>query len=373
MLSSPKLVDSMGNPASYHYLGRILGRIPLPFFWAAALIGLCAYVIFCLFAVITDWKVVSASFLHIWQISFSFTIFLGFWFGQIGLNDVKRWITHIEQTLQPEQTEFRDWIKDTLLRLGSPWSSMFALPFIIPGTIIAFMIGQNSPNLLFPFSGYSPVFIYAVFIELCVFMLHLLSATGYWILFTLTLSARKLSQLSSINYNLVDAHSLHYLSNIILKLCFMLLVIIASAMPGVAYVVFWFKNIPLSLFLGTVFAMVLPTLALALSFFGPTYYLHVMLVAAKERRILNLKEGIYLCEEMLQKRVKELSLSDKLRIDPNDENLLKLINHFRERLVETQNEPDWPFNLSSFLKLSGSSMLPVVAFFAQEMVRRVFP
>jgi hypothetical protein len=305
-----------------------------------------------------------------WQISFSVTIFLGMWFASVAFSDVKEWTYYALQCLRPSPSEYQQWIKDTALRLGSRWSVLVALPFMAAGLAIAFVIARNSPSSLFPFPGFSPVFIYAVFIEFCIAMLYLLGATGYWLLYTLTISARALSRLSSIDYTLVDGHSLQYLSNIVLRLCFLLMVIIGSAMPGVAYVVFSFGSAGITV-LGTTFGMALPTVALALCFFGPTYYLHNMLVTAKNKRIKLFKDQIRLCEDVLKSRVEELSHSGRA-LDSTDENLVKLISFLRESLAQAQNEPDWPWNLSSLIKLSGSSMIPVAAFFAQEIIRRVF-
>jgi hypothetical protein len=57
---------------------------------------------------------------------------------------------------------------------------------------------------------------------------------------------------------------------------------------------------------------------------------------------------------------------------PDDENLLRLIQFLRDRLAETQRASDWPFNLSSILKLAAASMLPITTFFSEQLIRRVF-
>lgn len=64
-----------------------------------------------------------------------------------------------------------------------------------------------------------------------------------------------------------------------------MLVAIASAMPGVAYVGFSFGNIKIR-FIVTVFGMLLPTVGIASSFFAPNYYLSGILREAKR------KEGV---------------------------------------------------------------------------------
>jgi hypothetical protein len=202
-------------------------------------------------------------------------------------------------------------------------------------------------------------------------MLFMLGATGFWLLYVFTRAAAQLSQTKSVDYTLVDEESMRCLSGTILRLCLFLLVIIASAMPGVAFVVFSFKNAPLIFGLGITFGMVVPTVGLVLSFFVPTYYLHLIMAEAKSKQMLRLKEQIRICEGFLQKRILYMSNVGPDKFNSDDDNLLRLIQFLRERMVETQRASDWPFNLSSILKLTGASMLPIMSFFAEQVIRRV--
>ncbi|MBI5290419.1 MAG: hypothetical protein HY872_00895 [Chloroflexi bacterium] len=372
MLTETQINELFRDYSKRHYLSRLLSKIPLPPLWRAAVGGILAYLAFLVFAALSDWQTVTRSFLHLWQMSFSVTIFFGLWLGSYALDDLRTWLIYIGQALGLKRDDFADLVKDTLNRLESKWSFAFALPFMMAGLGVAITIARNSPNSLFPFPSNSPAFVYSVFVELCIFMLHLLGATGFWLLYIFTLAARMLSRIDSVDYKQIDRNLLKPLSNIVLRLCFYLLVIIASAMPGVAYVVFWFGKYPLALFLGTVFGMALPTMALTLSFFGPVYYLHYMLVKAKDVAISLLKEQIRICEGVLHNQLIGLSTGDS-RSDNKSDDLVKLLQFLRERLKETQQESDWPFDFYSLLRLSGSSLLPIVAFFAEQAIRLAFP
>jgi hypothetical protein len=331
-----------------------------------------SYTLFLLSAGLAGWTQVMTSFLHLWQVNHSITIFFGIWLGYHALVSLKPWLGFAGAQLGLSNKDFSELVNDTLNRYGSPWSSLFALPFIFGGLGVAFLIARDLPNKLFPFPGYLPAFIYTVFIELCIFMLYLLGATGFWLLYVFTKAAAKLSRTESVDYTLVDQESMNLLSNTILRLCLFLLIIIASAMPGVAFIVFSFKNSPLVLALGIMFGMVLPTTGLILSFFAPNYYMHRMLAEAKSRQMLCLKEQIRICEGILQKRIIEMSNTSTATHHPDDENLLRLIQFLRDRLAETQRASDWPFNLSSILKLAAASMLPITTFFSEQLIRRVF-
>lgn len=355
-----------------HYLESLLSSSP---FLKALAGGMFAYLLFLLAARFAYWEQVTTSFLHLWQVNFSITIFLGLWLGYHALASLEPWLEDAQKRLGKSGSNILELFKDTKEIYSSRRAFLFALPFIIGGLGIAFLITGNLPNLLFPFPAYTPAFVYAVFIELCIFMLYLLGAIGFWLLYLFTKAAEELSQSNVINYDLVDEESLKPLSNTVLRLCFFLLVIIASAMPGMAFVVFSFKNVTPVLVLGAIFGMILPTLGLTLSFFAPIYYLHKMLVESKRSQTLHLKEQIRVCEGVLQKRINrinEMLEATSANSQADDENLLRLIQYLRGRLEESQRASDWPFNLASILKLAGASMLPVIAFFAELMIRRVF-
>jgi len=356
-----------------HYLGRSMAQISLSPLSRAITAACLAYGVFLLLAAIDQWRVVVTSFLHLWQISFSITIFLGLWLGHHALQSVRPWLEHAGLVLDLNDKDFPQIVKHTSKRLGSNYSSLMAGPLIAGGLAIACLIALHSPNDLFPYPGYLPAFVYAVLLELCVFMLHLLGATGFWLLYVFTTAARELSSLKSVNYDLVDEESMRYLSETVLRLCFYLLIIIASAMPGVAYVVFAFKDIPFVLLLGTVFGMALPTIGLALSFFGPIYYLHRMMKRAKEERLLSLRDKIRICEEGLRQNTIEASKVPAAKLDSNGEDLLAQCRALRNCYLETRRRSVWPFDMSSILKLLASTMLPVVSFFAQRIIQHVLP
>lgn len=355
----------------HHYLGRLLSKIPFGPFWSGVAGALLSYVIFLACAALGDWHAVLTSFLHLWQLSFSLTIFLGLWLGCFALRDVRHWLEHAGDTLRLSDLIFGKFVEQTFSRLDSKRSSFMAAPMIAGGLIICYLIARSLPNGLFPFPGYLPAFIYAVFIELSLFMVHLLAGTGFWLLYVFTKASQELSELESVDYALVDTESIKPLADIVLKLCFFLLVIIASAMPGVAFFVFAFKNVPFVLSVGTVFGMALPTLGLALSFFGPIYYLHRMLATAKSVSVISLKNQIRTCEDILHDKVQRISRESDASLDLESERLLALSQFLRERLSEAQRRSVWPFDLSSILKLSGSSALPIITFFGEQIVRRV--
>jgi len=122
-------------------------------------------------------------------------------------------------------------------------------------------------------------------------MLMILGAGCWVIIFVFANGANKLSQLSTTDHEIVDDTSVGPLSRIALRNCIFMLVTIASAMPGVAYVGFSFGNRQVILIV-TVFGMILPTLGIALSFFAPNYYLSQILSKARYARVTRIKEQI---------------------------------------------------------------------------------
>jgi len=349
MRNDPATEELFADYATGHYLGNLLSRISLPPLLRAILIASLSYLLFLLWAAACDWNAVMSSFLHRWQISFSVTIFLGLWL----------WIEHAGLMFAINDIEFSAIAEQTGKRLGSKCSSLMALPLIAGALGIAVLIASNSPNKLFPYPGYVPAFLYAVFVELCLVMLHLLGATGFWLLYVFTTAARELSKLKSVKNDLVHQESMKYLSDTVLRLCSYLFVIIASAMPGVAYVVFSFKSLYLVLFLGILFGVALPTVGLTLSFFVPIYYLHTMMAKAKKNRLLELRRDIRSCEQ--KSREHRASFAEEC------DELQKHCKDLREKYLKTQRESVWPFDTSSLLKLFASSMLPILTFSAQHV------
>jgi hypothetical protein len=182
-----------------HHLGLMLCAIPWPAPWRALFIAFCSYVLSLIAAAFCNFTIVVGSFLHIWQVTFSITIFLATWLGYSILASIKPWLTSAKRSLRISGEDFRD-----------------------------------------------------------------------------------LSQ--STDHEIVDDTSVGPLSRIALRNCIFMLVTIASAMPGVAYVGFSFGNRQVILIV-TVFGMILPTLGIALSFFAPNYYLSQILSKARYARV----------------------------------------------------------------------------------------
>jgi hypothetical protein len=312
------------------------------------------------------------SFLHLWQASLSLTIFLGVWLGHYALASLRPWLEYVGGAFRLSDHDFTELIRDTLRRLRSPISFFFALPFILSGVCVAFFLADHAPSQIFPFAGKAPAFIYVVFVELCIFMLYLLGATGFWLLYVFSRASLKLTQLKSLDYRLVDYETAAPAANVVLRLCSFLFVIIASAMPGIAFVVFSFKGIPVIVLLGVVFGIAVPTLALTASFFGPTYFLHRLMVNAKMARSAEIKQQLSVCEDFLNRRITSLSQSKVPGFEPNDETLLTYVRFLREQLAETRARSVWPFKSSALLRLVGSSMLPTATFFAEQIIRQAF-
>jgi hypothetical protein len=332
-------------------------------------VGCVAYLVFLLLAATSHWGPVMRSFLHAWQISLSISLCIGVWLGYYALTDLGLWLKRASEILKLSSDDSSALEDSTLKTLASPVSSVVALPLILGAIATMFLISRTLPSALFPYPAHTPAFVYSAFIELCLICVHLLGATGFWLLYVLTRAARRLSQLASVNSVVVDEDSMKPLSDTVLRLCFYLLLIIASGMPGVAIVVFEFKDTPSVLLLGTVFGMALPTLALTLSFFGPVYYLHRMLSKAKDDRTSFLKQQLAVCEDILYASVSKMKKSDATFLDPEAEKLLTLSQFLRDRLAENKRRSVWPFDLSSLLKLTASSALPVVTFFGEKVLR----
>lgn len=141
-----------------------------------------------------------------------------------------------------------------------------------------------------------------------------------------------------------------------------MLVTIASAMPGVAYVALSFGNKQVILIV-TVFGMILPTLGIVSSFFAPNYYMSRILSEAKDRRVSRIKEQIRICDGELERRVGELSTGTTLAPDVGYIRLSNLSRHLHQRLREEKAESTWPGHASVLFRLAGSALLPAIAFF----------
>jgi hypothetical protein len=355
-----------------HYLGRLLATVWLPSHKRAILIAISSYVIFLLAAAWGPWRAVVGSFLHIWQITFSITLFFGIWFCYEILNSIKFWLIAAKSALLISVEDYSDISRSVKRSLRSTWSLGFAILFIIPGITVAVLIRNSVPNVLFPFPGNTPAFLYSVFIEFCTVMLVILGAGCWVIIFVFSYAARLLSQSQSIKYDQVDVESLSYLSGMVLKNCIYMLVAISSAMPGVAYVAFSFGNRRVA-YIATIFGMVLPTLGIASSFFAPNYYLSKILKEAKARRISRIKHQIRVCELSLETKVTNLSENHLLKLDTTCERLGRLSDHFRGLLIEVKGESTWPFKSSALIRLGGSTLLPALTFFLERILKSVFP
>lgn len=199
-------------------------------------------------------------------------------------------------------------------------------------------------------------------------MLTILGAGCWVIIFVFARAASKLSQLSFLNYDIVDDDSLSFLSQTTLRNCIFMLVAIASAMPGVAYVGFSFGNKQIS-FIVIVFGMLLPTVGIASSFFAPNYYLSRMLREAKSRRVSRIREQIRICDGTLEAKVRQLSNARPTSLDVACKRLSDLSQHLHLRLQEAKDESTRPFHISSLLRLGGSSLLPALAFFLERILK----
>ncbi len=357
------------NYKEKHYLGWVFSKVRLPSFWRGVLVAIIAYLVFVIMAALSDWNAVIKSSLHLFQINFSITILLGIWFGDTAITDIKSWLQFTRDALDISTDDYTNFVKTSIRRLGSKWLNLFALMFIIPGVTIALLLASNAPNEMFPFSGYSAAFIYVGIVELGIVMLHLLGGTGIWLGYWFTKSTEYLSNIGSVDYDRVDKDSVGYLADIILKLFVFLFIIIASVMPSLAYVSLKFQNTRLW---AIIFVLCLPSSTLALSYLFPTYHLHRMLVEAKNRQLFRLKRQKVVCEKALEAMV--LCIQDERNKSKKDEmqNLLNLIKHFQEELNNAEKRSVWPFNLTSIARLVGSSFLPILTFFLQELLSTMF-
>lgn len=283
------------------------------------------------------------------------------------------WLENARESLRLSDDDYSALSRAVLCSLGSKWSLVFALLFIVPGTAVGLIIARSLPNTLFPFSGATPAFVYSVLIQFCLGMLMILGAGCWVIVFVFARAAKELSQLASVNLSeFADDDSLSFLSQTALRNCIYMLVTIATAMPGVAYVAFSFGNRQIS-FIVTVFGMVLPTIGIASSFFAPNYYLSEILRVAKSKRVSRIKEQIRICDNELETKVREIAKAHLTSLDESYRHLSDLSQHLHKRLQETKAESTWPFNTSSLLRLGGSALLPAVTFFLERILKSFAP
>ncbi|MDH3943269.1 MAG: hypothetical protein OEV06_04150, partial [Anaerolineae bacterium] len=161
-----------------------------------------------------------------------------------------------------------------------------------------------------------------------------------------------------------------HLHQTILKLCFLMLIILASAMPGVAYIGFYYGGLTRTLII--LIGLALPTLMLISSYFFPTYFLNQLLLRASDYKVLQLKKHIKIYEKELLKKTKRINqiLTKKnskevIRIDL----LVEISNYYKGRIKEEKTHRGGPYASSSIIKLFGASLIPVLTFFLQELIR----
>ena len=357
--------DLLSTYPTVHFLGWFFSKTPMHPILRAFLVSLGFYILFLASAILTNWNAVMFSFLHIWQISFSITIFFGIWLGAIAVSDVKVWLQRINQSLKISESDWNRLVRSTISDFGNRWSNAFALPFVIPAVYIALSIALDMPSNLFPFDAFSPAFIFTVIIELCLFMLYLLGATGLWLMYVYTRSAYKLQSVDSVAENLVDDDTLVPLSDIILKTCFFLFLIIASAMPGIAYIGTKIEGGPKTIV--TIFGLIMPTFALFASFWFPIYFLRRILVKAREKSISLVNNQIQLCENKIKENFRK-GAKRSMRDDEEIIALTELAQSLYRHRSELKRRTTWPFKLYSLLRLVGSSSLPAMGFFGEEII-----
>ena len=66
--------------------------------------------------------------------------------------------------------------------------------------------------------------------------------------------------------------------------------------------------------------------------------------------------------------MQKLSNADSSQPDREIQDLLNLSKHLIERLDKTKRQSEWPFNLSSLLKLTATSFLPVITYLVQQRI-----
>jgi len=297
MLTELKQLKSIEDPLQYHYFGLIVLKIHFSPFLNALIVSLFSYIFFLITAYFSpgSFKQIPA-FLHILQINFSFTIFLGIWFGQIAFRDFRLWLLNASMLFHPTNKGFQELKAYSFQELSKKTVYLMILSPVILVEVLVFILASNLPLSPFQFSGTYLPFLYSFYLEFAFFMVTLLFGTGFWLLLVVVKAARKLSTIASVNYGLVKHATLQFLSDGVLKLCLLLLVIIASAAPSVWYVGFTFEQIP-SFYYSILGGLGLIITLLTLSFFIPAYFLHRMLSIAKRERIFRLMRQLLLAEK----------------------------------------------------------------------------
>lgn len=354
------------QPNEHHFLGRLLGRIPFKPFPRAALISVTSYLLFLILASLSAWNEVTRSFLHWWQISISVTIFLGAWLGFLALREFDAWFGYIEKAGVISTKDRGQLLKQTQRSLANPLAFFFGLIFLIPALTIALQIVAQLPNAIFPFTSLTPAFIYVVFIEICVLMVPLMGSAAFWWLYLFGQLAKDLTTVKSLDYSLADSYLIKKLATSISKVSFWFFLVLATAMPGIAYVGSSFGE--LSQTLVYIFGVFLPVGLFFFGYFFPSYYLHKLFETSKEKRLDQLKEDIKQAEKVVR-----VSLKTGTRVSSKKlEKQIDVVNFLYARFKDEENQRSGLFSIDSILKILGSAALPVVGFFGDVIVAAYF-
>ena len=357
------------NYKDHHYIGRLFSRINLPPIVRAVAVAVASYVLFWLLSGVGGTELKFTSFLHVWQFFLSLTLFFAVWFADLALSGFKPWLESIRTDLRISTKDYKNLVKKTFLDLSNKKAFLLGIPFALPGLVVAFIISSTLPNELFPFEPGTVVFIYVVFIQLCLLMLHLLGDTGFWYLWVLTRASKRLGEIDSLDVRYIDEESVKRLSRHVLRVCFWLFVLLAAGMPGIAYVGNWFGGVSRVIVFS--FGVFLPVVGLVLSYFGPTYYLNRILKTAHAHKIKRLKEQLRVCDQTIEKMLFELG--DKVSKSSREKygDLAEISMYLHRKLEHLEEHRGGPFDFSSIVQLLGSASIPVFAYFTEQIITQI--
>lgn len=217
------------------------------------------------------------------------------------------------------------------------------------------------PDSFFPVASNSSLFLYLMIFEFAIFEIYLFGSIALWFLAILTYSYYKIGRDFEVTTDALDRNAFKPLGDLVLKACVFLSILVSIAMPILVSIVLNYSKTGLTASIGA-WGLLLVALSIIIFFFLPQYFLHSGIVRAKTRRFEGLLELQGKYEQQIQIKSRETSP----KIDEIAQ-LATISSYFIQTYNEIEKIAEWPFGLTTVLKLITSALIPIGSFVIQSM------
>ncbi|UYN92801.1 MAG: hypothetical protein KIT70_04740 [Anaerolineales bacterium] len=342
--------------ARRHYFERLVELLPGSIWIRSLMAGVISLLLFFLLS-LPSLDEILATKLFLLQLNFSFTIFLGFLLGQKAFYEYSRILKGLEAALKLSPRQGRKLSRDARNLLVSPVAHLFALPF---AAAAIYVLMQSELEVTLVGTIGLPVFIYAVYFQCCFFMMDLLGATGYWLIFNLYFSLN--NRLVSPNkLHLINIEQLRTIGALIRKLSIMLFFIILSLLPAIVFMANTLQGDIRQFLIYT--GVFLPILFLLASFLPPSLALNRLVQASRQAKLERLQKAISALEHEF------FSTSDSRFHSLESTQKLTKIASLRAEASYLQSHTRFVFSPSAFMEIGAAAIAsPLTTAFLQSLL-----